>query len=153
MKIDFKPTEYLDKYGIANFQGIAQEIRHDKDWVMLIVGPEREGKSTLGMIVTGVVDPTLDLKYVTFPTADLRYAISRAPKYSGIIQDEGAETWLSSEGNTKESRKMTRSFMQIGEKNLFIVIIVPDFQSVKRFLAKHRAHTLLRVKKRGTYYS
>lgn len=150
--IDFDPAKYIDPCGAENFRGIAQELRNDKDWVTLVVGDERLGKSTLSIIIASIVDPTFDTRRITFPSAELRYAISRTRHYKAIIQDEGAESWLSSEGNTKESRKMTKAFMQIGAKNLAIFINIPDFESVKRYLAKHRAHTVLRVKKRGIYY-
>jgi energy-coupling factor transporter ATP-binding protein EcfA2 len=151
VRLDFNPQEYIDDRGLWNAQGIAKELRKDKDWVFLVVGPERSGKSTLALIWAGLIDPHFDTKRICFPSAELRFAVQRARPYQAVIQDEGAESWLSTEGMSKESRKMVKMFMACGKKNLAIFIVIPDFQSVKRYLAKHRAHTLLRITRRGCY--
>lgn len=152
MKVDFDPTQYLDRWGVSNFTSIRKyKLYNDWDHVNVIVGRERSGKSQLGILVCSIVDPDFSVKNIVFPTVELRAAIGRAKPYTAIDQDEGAETWLSDDATGYDSRRMVRSLMEIGFKNLFINVIIPDAGKVSNFLKAHRASSLLRVVGRGRY--
>lgn len=150
--IDFDATKYIDRTGLNNFLGIKHELPDDKDWVILNVGRERGGKSSLAIIVAGIIDPTLTTNRIVFPTAELRYAIQKAGMYKVVIQDEGVETWLSADANSRDTKKMRKTFMQMGEKNLVVIINIPSYAEAAKFISRWRAHTILRVVARGKYY-
>lgn len=151
VQADFDPYQYIDRMGALNFGSISQFLRQDRDWVNLTFGRERVGKTTLSHIICAIVDPNYDTRRIVFPTAELRWAIARSKPYQAINQDEGAETWLSTDASTAETRKMVRSFMQIGAKNLFVNVNIPDAGMINRYMKSHRAASVIRVTKRGQY--
>jgi hypothetical protein len=150
-KVDFDAEYLLDPKMVSNLRKIKQYLREDHDWVTIIHGPERGGKSTLGHECNAIVDDEYDTAHVVFPTSELRYAIAKSPKYRAIQQDEGAETWLSGDANTADTKKMVKSFMQIGAKNLYFSICLPDAGALNRYMKTHRVNCVLRVMKRGVF--
>jgi hypothetical protein len=141
----------LDSCTLQNLEIVNEKVKDDFDAVILIVGPERMGKSTLGNNVACVLDPRMTTGRMVWSTAHLRWAIAHAKPYSCILQHEGANTWLSMDANKAENRKMVRCFMQIGEKNLKIIILVPDVAMIQRYLKQFRALAMLRVTTRGHF--
>jgi hypothetical protein len=151
VKVDFDPYHFLDERTIQNLRHISEDIRDDRDWVTLTFGHERVGKSTLAILCCAIIDQNFDTSRIVFPTAELRYAIQKSKPYQAIDQDEGAETWLSGDSNTKETRKMVRTMMQIGSKNLYFNINIPDAGMINRYMKSHRANCVMRVISRGKF--
>lgn len=151
VQVDFDPREHIDRIGYMNFKGIAKLLPQDKDWVNIVVGPERSSKSVDSHVLCAIVDPTFCVKRVTFPTAEFRKEVMRAKRYTAVSQDEGAETWMSLDANSIESKRMVRLFMEVGERNLFINIVIPDFRYLNKYLKGHRANSLIHVTSRGKY--
>lgn len=149
--IDYDPQRLIDPAGFQNFSGLARRLRRDWDAIGLIVGGERTGKSTFAHIVCSIVDPAYCTSRIVFPTAELQMAISRAKPYSAVCQDEGAETWLAMDTNTQGGQETKRIFMEMGFKNLFIVICLPDIRLAEKYLKTHRIKFLVRIPKRGKY--
>jgi len=75
----------------------------------------------------------------------------KAQKGQCVIFDE-AFVGLSSRGSLSEINKMLVSLMmQMRQKNLFVIIILPTFFMLERYVALHRANVLFHVyEKRGT---
>lgn len=149
--IDFNPRELIDEDGYENLRGISRELHNDWDYPGIIVGRERTGKSTFAAIATAIVDPTFCTNRVVFPTVELQQAIQKSKPYQGIIQDEGAETWLAADTNSREAREIKRLFMMMGFKRLWVAILIPDIRMVEKYLKTHRAKFLIRIRKRGVY--
>lgn len=154
IKVDFDPQLYLDPIGYANAKHIKADMRKDKSATIVVVGKERRGKTTFADIFGAVIDPDLDTAHVVFPTAELRAAVNKEREhcYRVILQDEGAETWLSDEAAGADAKEMVRMFMETGYKNLCVIILIPDYAKVQRYLKAHRVDVLIRIVKRGTYH-
>jgi len=149
--MDYDARQCLDACTLQNLELVNEKVKNDFDAVILIVGPERMGKSTLANNAACVLDTHMTTGRMVWSTAHLRWAIAHAKPYSCILQHEGANTWLSMDANKAENRKMVRSFMQIGEKNLKIIILIPDVAMIQRYLKQFRALALLRVTTRGHF--
>lgn len=117
----------------------------DKDYVIVVDGREGSGKSTFAMQLGKYVDPSLDLSRVVFSPEDFREAILRAKKGECIIYDE-AFTGFSSRASLSPVNKVLVSLaMQMRQKNLFILIVLPTIFLLDKYMALFRANSLIHV--------
>jgi len=121
------------------------QVKKDKDCFLVIDGKEGSGKSTLAMQIGKYVDPTLDLSRVVFNADDFRNAILRSKKGQCIIFDE-AFVGLSSRASLSMINKVLISLtMQMRQMNLFVIIVLPSFFMLDRYIALFRARNLIHV--------
>jgi len=119
--------------------------RRDKDYVMIVDGLEGSGKSTLGIQMAYIVDPTLCLDRITFTGNEFKTAILNASQCQAVIFDE-AFTGLSSRSALSEINRMLVSLMmQMRQKNLFVIIILPSYFLLDKYVALFRAKSLVHV--------
>jgi len=140
-------TYYMDDRLKKNFdeKTIPSLQKKDKDCVLVIDGAEGAGKSTLAFQIGRYVDPSLDLSRVTFNPIDFRKAIFKAKKGQCIIYDE-AFTGLSSRASLSGiNRALVSLMMQMRQKNLFVIVILPTFFLLDKYVAIWRARALIHV--------
>ena len=117
----------------------------DKDCILALDGREGAGKSTLALQIGKYVDPTLDLSRVVFNAEEFRQAIFKAKKGQCIIFDE-AFTGLSSRAALSGiNRTLISLMMQMRQKNLFVIIVLPTFFLLDKYVALFRARALIHV--------
>lgn len=117
----------------------------DKDYVLVVDGEEGAGKSTLAFQIGKYVDPTLNLNRVCFDAKSFKESIYKAKKNQCIIYDE-AFTGLSSRSSLSGVNRMLVSLMmQMRQKNLFVIIVLPTFFLLDKYVAIFRARTLIHV--------
>lgn len=119
--------------------------KKDKDCVFIIDGAEGGGKSTLAFQIGRYVDPTLNLDRICFTADSFKEAIFKAKKGQCIIFDE-AFTGLSSRSSLSGINRMLVSLMmQMRQKNLMVIIVLPTFFLVDKYVAIFRARALIHV--------
>lgn len=119
--------------------------KNDKDYVMAIDGAEGSGKSTLALQIGKYVDPTLDLSRVVFDAESFKEAVYKAKKGQCIIYDE-AFTGLSSRSSLSGiNRFLVSLMMQMRQKNLFIIVVLPTIFLLDKYVALFRARVLIHV--------
>ena len=131
----------------VNLDNRVKEIleKKDKDYFLIIDGMEGSGKSTLAMQIGKYVDNTLNLDRICFSPNDFREQIFKATKGQCIIFDEGF-TGLSSRASLSKVNKMLVSLMmQMRQKNLFVIIVLPTLFLLDKYVAIHRASSLIHV--------
>jgi len=119
--------------------------KRDKDCVFVIDGKEGSGKSTLAIQVGKYVDPTLDLSRVVFNPDDFRDAILRAKKGQCIIYDEAFTGFSSRNSLSPINRVLVSLSMQMRQKNLFILIVLPTIFLLDKYMAMFRTRALIHV--------
>ena len=120
-------------------------LKKDKDCFIVIDGREGSGKSTLALQLGKYVDRTLDLSRVVFDAESFRQAIFKAKKGQCIIFDE-AFTGLSSRGALSGINKaLVGLMMQMRQKNLFVIMVLPTFFMLDKYAAIFRAKALIHV--------
>ena len=143
-----KLIEYhMDKRLKGNFDNkvIPSLMKKDKDCFLCIDGKEGSGKSTLALQIGKYVDPTLDLSRVVFDAESFRQAIYKAKKGQCVIFDE-AFTGLSSRAALSGVNKALVSLMmQMRQKNLFVIMVLPTFFMLDKYAALFRAKALIHV--------
>lgn len=123
-------------------KGLAKK---DKDYVMVIDGLEGSGKTTHGLQIGKFIDPSLNLDRVTLTADEFRSAIIHASPGQCVIYDE-AFTGLSSRSALSEMNRLLVSLMmQMRQKNLFVIIILPSYFLLDKYVALFRAKSLIHV--------
>jgi len=124
--------------------------KKDEDYVLIVDGGERSGKSVFAMQLGKYIDPTLSLERVCFTSDEFRKAILNAKKKQTVIFDE-AYRGLSAKGAlTEMNRILVSLMMEMGQKNLCVIIVLPTFYLVEKYVALWRARGLFHIfRKRG----
>jgi len=130
-------------------------IEKDEDCVIAIDGSEGCGKSTLAFQIGKLIDPTLNLKRVVFNAEEFREAILNAKKGQVVIYDEAHRGMGSSRALSEINNILKDLMMEMGQKNLLVIVILPTFFLLEKYVALFRArglfHVYERKKKRGNW--
>ena len=122
-------------------------LKKDEDYIIAIDGQEGSGKSTFGFQLAKYIDPTLNLSRVVFSAEEFKEAIFKAKKGQTIVYDE-AFTGLSSRASLSAvNRVLVSLMMQMRQKNLCIILILPTFFLLDKYAALFRSRVLFHVYK------
>lgn len=136
---------YLDGYLKSNLDFIRKDIRDDSDAVIVVTGKERGGKSVLAMTVGKYIDPSLTLDRVTFTPHEFKKQVFAAKKYECVIYDEAITGLRAQRWSSEVNQAMIEMLAQIGQKNLAIIVVIPSFFELGKYIAIHRSVALLHV--------
>ncbi|HED06271.1 MAG TPA: hypothetical protein ENI61_06280 [Ignavibacteria bacterium] len=117
----------------------------NKDCVIVIDGKEGSGKSTLGLQWCKYIDPSFNLSRVVFSPEEFREAIYKAKKGQSVMFDEAFTGFSSRSALSGVNRTLNSLMMQIRQKNLFVVIILPTFFLLDKYISLFRARVLVHV--------
>jgi hypothetical protein len=119
--------------------------KKDKDCFLVVDGKEGSGKSFFSFQIGKYVDNSLDLSRVCFTADEFRQAIFKAKRGQCVIYDE-AFTGLSSRASLSMINKVLISLtMQMRQKNLFVIIVLPTFFLLDKYIALFRARALVHI--------
>jgi len=138
---------YMDNRLKANFDDkiIPSLTKKDKDCFICVDGKEGSGKSTLALQIAKYADPSLDLSRIVFDAEGFRQAIFKAKKGQAIVFDE-AFTGLSSRAALSGvNRTLVSLMMQMRQKNLLVIMVLPTFFMLDKYAALFRAKALIHV--------
>ncbi len=141
--VEKKVKELLDKKVKKDLS------ERDKDYVIIMDGYEGAGKSTFAMQIGKYVDPTLKLDRICMTCEEFKKAINNAKKNQCVIYDE-AVTGLTSADSISRVGKMLKSLMmQMRQKNLFVIIILPSIFEFNKYAVLSRARWFFHVYESG----
>lgn len=146
-KKDFKIEYYIDDRLKKNLdENIIPSLeKKDKDCFIVVDGKEGAGKSTLALQLGKYVDPTLDLNRIVFTAEAFRDAVFKAKKGQVVIFDE-AFTGLSSRAALSGvNRALVSLMMQMRQKNLMVIMVLPTFFLLDKYAALFRSKALIHV--------
>lgn len=144
---DFETDYYMDNRLKKNLDEkvIAELEKKDKDCVMVVDGREGSGKSTLAFQIGKYVDQSLDLSRIVFSPEEFREAILKAKKGQCIIYDEAFTGFSSRASLSPVNRVLVSLAMQMRQKNLFILIVLPTIFLLDKYMAMFRTKALIHV--------
>jgi len=147
---------YIDGYLRSNLDIMREEIKKDWDFVILIDGREGAGKSVLAQTVAKYLDPTLDVKNIVFRPQDFVDRVKGInEKFKCIIYDEAYGGLCSSTALHAKNKAIRQMLTEIRMKNLFLVIVLPSFFDLVKYVAMWRSACMLHVRveklKRGFF--
>ena len=148
MKKYDKPIQYYmdDRLKEKTDQKVIPALmQRDKDWIEVIDGTEGAGKSWFAFQRAKYIDPTFNLSRVVFTPEEFKNAIFSAKKGQAIVYDE-AFTGLSSRASLSPiNRYLVSLMMQMRQKNLFVILVLPTFFLLDKYAALFRTRLLTHV--------
>lgn len=119
--------------------------KNDKDCIIAIDGREGSGKSWLAMQLAKYIDPDFDLSRVCFTPEEFREAVYKAKPRQSIVYDEAFTGFSSRAALSGVNRTLISLMMQIRQKNLFIVIVLPTVFLLDKYISLFRTRALVHV--------
>lgn len=124
----------------------------DYDWVHVNVGPERIGKSNLSILIGIESNPRFKDKFpdqMVFGIDEFKQAIKNSQPGDVIIPDEGALMFFSRDAMSRDVKEGIKMLTAMGVYNLFIIINVPNFWIIDKYIREHRVRSVTHVVRRG----
>lgn len=128
----------------------------DWDFVIIVDGRERSGKSVLAQQCAYYLDTTLTLDRITFTPEQFEEACRKANPHEAVIFDEAHGGLNSQSTLTEISKSIVSMLTEIGQKNLYVFIVLPNFFDLNKYVAIWRSEFLLHIytqkgRKRGFF--
>jgi len=137
--IDDRLKNSLDNKVIPSLQ------KNDKDCVLVVDGREGAGKSTLAFQLAKYVDPTFNINRIVFSPDKFREQILNAKKGQAIVYDEAFTGFSSRASLSPINRVLVSLAMQMRQKNLFVIIVLPTIFLLDKYMALFRTRALIHV--------
>jgi hypothetical protein len=136
---------YIDGYLNTNLETAKTIVSKDWDMLFVVDGPEGSGKSVLSQQIGKKLYRNFNIDCITFTPTEFKNAILKANKFQCIIYDE-AYAGLSSKGAMSIiNRTIVKMLTEIRQKNLFIIIVLPTFFDLDKYVAIWRSRALIHV--------
>ncbi len=137
---------HVDKKIIYFLGGVKDYIsKRDKDYVMLVDGYEGSGKSTFAIQCGKYVDPTLDLSRICMTPEEFKEAIKNSEKGQCVIYDEAVTGLTAGDSISKVGRVLKSMMMQMRQKNLFVIVIMPVIFEFNKYAVLSRARFFFHI--------
>lgn len=136
--IDKKMIKFLDKV-----KKIITE--KDKDYVLIVDGYEGSGKSTFAQQIGKYVDPTLPLERICMTASEFKEQITKADKGQCVIYDEAVTGMAAGDSITRVGKLLKSQMMQMRQKNLFVIVIIPTIFEMGKYAVLSRARCLYHI--------
>jgi len=142
---------YLDGYLKSNLDLLAQSLKKDYDFFVIVDGRERFGKSTLASQIAYYLDPTYNLDRCVFTADQFAEAVEKAKRYQAIVFDE-AHGYLGSRSSMSAfNRRLIKIMTEMGSKNLIIILCLPNFFELDKYPAIWRSSCLIHIYQRARF--
>lgn len=136
------------------YSQVPEYLRQDRDMVIAITGEEGSGKSTLGLCLSLVANHAFDIDLdILYTVEDITERLKTVGRYQTLLLDEAVEFAFSRNAMKRDQKKVIQTFMQVRQKNLFFILLIPNFSDMDKYFRKWRIKRWLHVKERGTYLS
>ena len=123
----------------------------DTDFVFCIDGKERSGKSKFADNIAGFVASKLNIDYshenFHLSPHQFRDGILNAKKRSIVVYDEAHKGMGSRRSLSEINNLLVDLMMEMGQKNLFVILVLPTFFMLDKYAALHRTVGLFHVYK------
>jgi len=130
---------------------IKKNLKKDYDCLMVISGKEGVGKSHLMLNILDYYNPKANIDDISLNKEDFRQNIRTQKRFGNPVFDEAGDGMFSREAMTSFNREIVKLYMAIRGRNLFTILVLPDFFDLDTFFRKHRVRFLIEVYKRGKF--
>jgi hypothetical protein len=140
----------MDNWLYNKVQLAKKDLLKDEDRVYIVDGRERSGKSVFSQQLAKTFDPTFTHERMYQTPESFRLGVIRALQYQCVVFDEGHKGFSSARTISKINKILVELMMDIGQKNLVIIVNLPYFFYLQDYLAVQRSNGLFHVyKKKG----
>lgn len=136
---------YMDGYLKTNLDKIKSVIDKNWDFIFVVDGKERRGKTVMAQQMAYYCDPTFNMSRMVFNNEQFYEAVDKAEKYQAIVFDEAYSATNTSSAMSKIAIALKTKLTMIGKKNLYIFIVLPPFFDLNKYIAIWRSAALIHV--------
>jgi len=136
---------YVDGFILKQVRIIKRMLKKKWDVVGIIDGREGSGKTTKGFQLCKLVDPTFDIDRVVFSEKQFDETIINSKPGQAMCLDEGMNVFFSRTTMSSTNIAGVRILAECRKRNLFLLIILPSFFELDRYVSLHRSSFLLHV--------
>lgn len=123
--------------------------KKDEDVVIIIDGEERSGKSKLADQLAGYAALVLGVDYnisnICFTPEEFKAKVKSSDKNTVIIYDEAHRGMGSRRSMSEINNILVDLMMEMGQRNLLVIIVLPTFFMLDRYAALFRARGLFHI--------
>ena len=130
---------YVNDWLYDNLQLLGKRVELKWDGLLYIGGKEGDGKSTLAGQIAWVLDPTYNIDRCIFTPQQFIDAVENAQPKQAIVYDEAQDVFDSYSGRDPQSRIIKSLLTRIRRKQLYIIIVAPDFWRINKYLFIQRS--------------
>lgn len=120
-------------------------IEKDFDHVNIIAGLPGMGKSNFAISLAKFYDNDFSIKNICFTADEFVHLTNTLPKRSAIILDESFDSMNSRVGTSKDFLKIMNHLQLIRQRNLFIILNLPNYFDLHKSIAIYRSSFLFVV--------
>lgn len=145
---DKQPTDVkLEARLIKVLDHVKLDLHKDRDIAVIVFGGVGSGKSTLGRLMCRyVADEKFHPRtHMVRDVNDIARVMRSAKKYEGVVFDEASGIFGSADTNTKKTKYAQLVLDVCRQKNLFLVIIAPQFHRLTAPVALDRTTFAVRT--------
>jgi hypothetical protein len=124
---------------------------NDSDHFIVVSGKEGKGKTTIAICMACTIDPTFNISRICFKPIDFIKGIRNAPKGACFVLDEGNLFLFSRESLGADNIMMVKLFALMRQKNICVIICVPNFFTLDSYVRDHRVDTLINCTEKGQF--
>jgi len=139
-----KAQYHLSDWLARQLDKIKEKInKKDADYILIVDGQEGSGKSTLATQVSHYVDPTFCEERMCLTPEELISKVNSCSKGQAVVFDEAFTGLSSRRAMTQINNVLVEMMMEMRKKNLFVVMCIPSVFYLEKYVALHRARSLL----------
>lgn len=120
-------------------------VGKDADYVMAVDGNEGSGKSVFAMQVGKYLDNSLSIEDICMNPSEFKKRIETAPKNKCLIFDEAFNGLSSRQSLSAVNKILVSKMMMMRQKNLFVIIVLPTFFLLDRYVSLFRSRVLFHI--------
>jgi hypothetical protein len=136
---------YMDDWLDGALRQSKEDMLKDDDMVLLVDGAERSGKSVFAMQMAKKLDPDFCLDRVCISSEQFIHALKTAGKGQAIVFDESFRGLSSQDSYSETNRLLVSLMMEMGQRNLIVIIVLPTFFMLRTYVAVFRSKCLFHV--------
>lgn len=144
------PTKELSYYMDGKLQRNLDKIKRrvlkkDMDSVFVVDGGEGAGKSVFSMQIAKYLNPKFNQQHICFNAKEFIDAVNKAKKGDVIVFDEAYSGLASRTALSEVNHLLVSMMMEMRQKNLIVIIVLPSFFLLDKYVALWRAVALFHV--------
>ena len=103
------------------------------------------GKSILAQQIAHYLDPTFNIDRMCLTGEEFLKNLNKSKKGQAIVMDEAFKDLDSSQSQKRMAKTLRHAMAEMGQKNLFVILVLPSFFELTRYPAIHRSIGLIHV--------